>query len=78
VRSWRFSYRDDDARAEHAAVRAAARYVRDQPGVLPRSAPLPSTQRAVLAVELHDLFRDPDHPPTPSEVRVELGRRHRR
>jgi Fe-S-cluster containining protein len=75
VRLWEFSYRDDDARAEHDAVRAAARLVRDHPEVLPGTTAVPSTQRAVLAVELHDLFLDPDRPPAPAEVRVELGRR---
>jgi Fe-S-cluster containining protein len=75
VTRWEFSYRDDGARAEHEAVRAAARFVQDHPDVLPGAAGVPSTQRAVLAVELHDLFLDADHPPAPSEVRVRLGRR---
>ena len=74
---WVFSHRDDDARAEHDAVRAAARFVGDHPEVLFGPAPVPSTQRAVLAVELHALFLAPDRRPEPHEVRVELGRRRR-
>ena len=38
---------------------------------------VPSTC-AVLAVELRDLFLDPDRPPAPSAVRVKLGRRRLR
>jgi uncharacterized protein len=72
---WVFSYRDDEARAEHDAVRAAARFVDDHPEVLPGSRSVPTTQHAVMAVELHDLFLAPDHPPEPQQVRVELGRR---
>ena len=72
---WVFSHHDDEARAEHEAVRAAARFVGDHPEAVSGSAPVPSTQRAVLAVELHALFVSPDRPPEPDEVRVELGRR---
>jgi Fe-S-cluster containining protein len=72
---WEFSYHDKGAQMRHEAVRAAARFVRDHPEVLPPDAAVTSTQRSVLAVELHDLFLDPDRPPTPSAVRVELGRR---
>jgi Fe-S-cluster containining protein len=54
---WRFAFADDDDHAEHAAVRAAAAYVRDRrdafpPDVSPRTA----TQRAVMAVGLHDAW----------------------
>jgi len=75
---WEFTYRDDDAKAEHEAVRAAARFVEDRPDVVSGASAVPSTQRAVLAVELHDLFLDPDRPPAPSVVRLELGRRRQR
>ena len=72
---WEFRYRDDEARAKHAAIRAAAGFVQDHPDVLPDHVPVPSTQLAVVAVELHDLFLDRDRPPGAAEVGVELRRR---
>jgi Fe-S-cluster containining protein len=78
VARWEFSYRDDDARAEHEAVRGAASFIRDNPAVLPGDPTVTSAQRAVLAVELHDLFLDSRRPPTAAGVRVELGRRRSR
>jgi hypothetical protein len=74
---WEFTYRGDDARSDHDAVRAAARFVEDNPDVMRGASTIPSTQCAVLAIELHELFRDPDQPPAPSDVRVELGRRRK-
>jgi uncharacterized protein len=78
ARRWEFRYRDGQARAEHEAVRAAARFVQDHPEALPDPGPVPSTQQAVLAVELRDLFLGRDRPPAPAEVRVELRRRRGR
>lgn len=86
VRRWRFRVANDEDRARRDAVRAAAAYVRDRPEVLPDGAgPLTDTQRAVLAVELGDLFArvaggrsGAAALPGPDEVRVEIARVVRR
>ncbi len=57
ARRWRFSYRTPGARAEHDAVRAAAVFLQTHRNELPTGAvPADATQRAVLAVEMHDRF----------------------
>ncbi len=57
ARRWRFDFPTDDAAVEHDAVRAAARYIREHGDMLPEgTAPAPATQRAVLAVEVHEAF----------------------
>jgi uncharacterized protein len=59
---WSFTYLGDDDRAEHEAARSAARYLRSTPELRPLL-PHNTTQLAVLAFELRDLFRaqqDPD------------------
>jgi uncharacterized protein len=54
---WRFTVGDDDERVEHAAVRAAAAYLRDHADAFPPDvAPRTATQRAVMAVDLHDAW----------------------
>jgi hypothetical protein len=74
VRRWRFSHPSEDDRARHEAVRAAARFVHDHPEVLPApDVARRPTPRAVLAVELHELFVGGD--PEPDAVAVELRRR---
>lgn len=74
-RRWRFDLRDDAARRRHAAVRAAAAYVSQHPDALPDGLRSPNaTQRAVLAIEAHDLFLD-GREPVPGDVRVALARR---
>jgi hypothetical protein len=74
VRRWRFSHPSDEDRTRHEAVRAAARFVRDHPEVLPEPAVARRpTPRAVLAVELHELFVGGD--PEPAAVAVALRRR---
>jgi Fe-S-cluster containining protein len=66
---WRFTVDGDAARDAAASVRAAARLLRDQPEVLDDT-PIPAatTQLAVLAVEVHHLFRN-GRRPTPDAVR---------
>jgi hypothetical protein len=74
AKRWRFAYSTDDGRVRHEAVQAAAIFLADHATVVFDGAAVPNaTQRAVLAVELHDAFvgRTPD----PQEVRVELARR---
>ena len=53
---WRFSYPTPADRNRHVAVRAAATFLDDHPDLLPRGAGSTATQRAVLAIELHDAF----------------------
>jgi Fe-S-cluster containining protein len=74
AKRWRFDYSTEDSRVRHEAVQAAATFLADHAAVVFDGAAVPNaTQRAVLAVELHDTFvgRTPD----PQEVRVELTRR---
>jgi Fe-S-cluster containining protein len=82
VRRWRFDVQDDDDRARHQAVRAAAAYVQARAEVLPDGRPpANATQRAVLAVRLHEAFlgEDPDTgapvavEPSPEAVRALLA-----
>jgi uncharacterized protein len=57
TRRWRFDHPTEDDQVQHDAIRAAARFVRDRADLLPAGAPPPNaTQRAVLAVRLHDAF----------------------
>lgn len=54
---WEFTYVDERAREEHVAVRAAARFVRDNPGLFPGGAvPGDPSQLAVLAVNAAGVF----------------------
>ena len=57
VRRWQFSFPTEAHRNQHAAVRAAATFLRDRRGLLPDGAvPTDVTRLAVLAIELHELF----------------------
>lgn len=57
ARRWRFSFPAEVDRTEHDAVRAAARFVREHEDLLPEDVvPANATQRAVLAIRLHDAF----------------------
>lgn len=51
ARRWRFAFPTEADRNQHAAVRAAAAFVHEREGV-----PMSATQRAVLAIELHERF----------------------
>jgi len=68
ARRWRFTYPADADRARHEAVRAAAKFLRDS-GVLANT-----TERAVLAVEIHDLFLG-EAEPDATAVWAEVERR---
>ncbi len=83
TRRWRFSYPSATDRAERDAVHAAAAFLQTHAAELPANVrPANTTQLAVLAVELHDMFlpRDTDSgqdsagAPDPDAVRVELTR----
>ena len=59
VRRWRFDEPTADDVARHDAARAAAAYLGEHGAVLPPgTAPVTATQRAVLAVALHETFLD--------------------
>ena len=65
ARRWRFDFPEEIDRVEHEAVLAAARFVRERGDRLPEGvAPANATQRAVLAVRLHEAFlrSDADNP----------------
>ena len=63
ARRWQFDHPTDADRAEHDAVRAAAAFIDRHPEILPEGAtPMSPTQRAVLAVEIHELFLGDDRP----------------
>jgi Fe-S-cluster containining protein len=84
ARRWEFSYATEDGRTQHAAVRAAAAFLGERADDLPTDAiPTTTTQLAVRAIELHDMFvnRDEVTGETSLEerdldaVRVQLTRR---
>lgn len=76
VRRWRFSFASEADRIEHDAVRATATFLRDNADALPDgTVPASTTQLAVLAVEVSDLFLRPDVAPDVQAVGVELKRR---
>jgi hypothetical protein len=86
ARRWRFSFPTQADRNQHDAVRAAARFLDGQPGLLPDgAAPTNATQLAVLAIEIHDVFLGHDGEtgdtmvvdPDPDVVRAETMRRIR-
>ena len=57
ARRWRFAFPTETDRTSGEAVRAAAAFAGEHAGLLPASArPANATERAVLAVEVHDLF----------------------
>jgi len=69
---WQFTYDSDEERVLHAAVRAAAAFIRAQSAELGDDAPHTTTQLAVAAVEVHELFLG-TAPPVEA-VRVALRR----
>lgn len=82
-RRWRFSFPSPTDRAERDAVRAAATFLSSHPDVLPDSVPRTTTQLAVLAVMIHDVFlgraggtgRPTPVTPDPEALRLELAHR---
>jgi hypothetical protein len=84
ARRWKFSFPTEADQTQQDAVRTAAAFLDDHAGLLPDgAAPTNATQRAVVAIELHDAFlcRDDETgrttvvDPEPGVVRVELMRR---
>jgi uncharacterized protein len=79
ARRWRFGFPAEVDQTEHDAVRAAASFVREHRDLLPEHVvPANATQRAVLAIQLHDAFLRHDDAtdrsvvvdPEPEAVRV--------
>ena len=61
VRAWRFTYATDADREAHAAVQAAATFIREHRADFPGGrAPTASTGIAVLALKTYRVFLDPD------------------
>lgn len=59
VRAWRFTYADENDRAAHRAVAAAATFIREKREHFPGGrAPTAPTGIAVLAVKVYELFLD--------------------
>jgi Fe-S-cluster containining protein len=69
IQRWRFSHPEPVDAAEHDAVRAAADFLADHDELLPADAP--ASQRAIAAIEVHDLFLG-GHPPAAADVRDRL------
>jgi Fe-S-cluster containining protein len=86
VTRWRFDHPTAEDDARHDAVRSAARFLAERAEDLPPvDVPVTSTQRAVMAVELHRLFLEEDETgglrlasPSTGAVQVELTRRRTR
>jgi len=75
ARRWRFSHPTERDRVEHDAVRAAAAFLVEHGDELPEgSVPASDTQRAVLAIEIHETFL-PAGPVDTAAVRVAVSRR---
>ncbi len=60
TRRWQFAMPTDDDRVRLDAVRAAARFLGRRSDLLPGGTAVTQAQRAVLAIEIHDLFLHPD------------------
>jgi Fe-S-cluster containining protein len=81
---WQFRFPTQADRNQHDAVRAAATFLDEHPGLLPDDAvPANATQLAVLAIEIHDAFLRHDEEtdqttvvdPDPDVVRAAVMRR---
>ena len=57
VQRWRFSFPSEADRSQHAAVKAAATFIREHSRRLPTgTVPTNATQLAVLAIQVHGVF----------------------
>jgi Fe-S-cluster containining protein len=64
VREWAFVYESDDEKRAHAAVRAAAAFIRDERPSFPGgTAPTSPDQIAVLALKVYEVFLRPTRAP---------------
>lgn len=75
ARRWRFSFPTGADVTRHQAIRAAAASLDEHPDLLPDvPAPTNATQRAVLAIEIHEAFLQPDEETVPSRDHGEPAR----
>ena len=59
VREWRFTYETEQARRDHEAVRATARFIRERDASFPHNrAPIAPTGIAVLALKSYGVYLD--------------------
>jgi uncharacterized protein len=59
IRRWKFSYPTPHDHADHAAVRTAAKFLREHADQFPKGAiPTGATQLAILAIRVFDVFLD--------------------
>jgi hypothetical protein len=73
---WRFAFPSDTDHVQHEALGAAATFLQEHEELLIEAAvPRNPTQRAVLAVRLHDRFSG--HDPDPAAIRALLASRPR-
>ena len=75
ARRWRFDMPDPRDRELHDAVRAAANFLGGHPEVLPGGSSTSTTQLAVQAIDVHELFLHRAEPLESDAVRVALRRR---
>jgi Fe-S-cluster containining protein len=85
ARRWQFSYQSEVDHIRHEAVQAAAAFLGRHPDVLSGDRAVTTTQLAIAAIRIHDVFLDQrsvvdsgqSPEPAPAAVRVELARRSR-
>lgn len=69
VRAWEFAYPAAEDRRQQAAVTAAAQFLTNHAGLLPRGfVPGNATQQAVLAIDVHRVFLDADEVCDPADL----------
>jgi len=56
AQQWQFDYPTQRDRREHAAVQAAATFLNERAECFPNGVPRHSTQLAVLAIEVYEVF----------------------
>ena len=80
VRGWRFRYASAQARAQHEAVRAAARFIATHAGAFPGGrVPNAPSGIAVLALHVHPVFLRPDIATlAPADIAAAIVRARRR
>ena len=75
ARHWQFDYPTQRDRDEHAAVQAAAKFLQERAECFPKGVPKHSTQLAVLAIEVYEVFlelhdKDPVAGKAPTDLEI--------
>lgn len=76
VERWKFSVDSPEAKAKQAAVKAAARFIRDRADAFPMGAPQASTAIALVALRTHDVFIDAPADRSAQETALTMMRRN--